>query len=473
MLRRWWAVGFVLLVSGCAGPPALRNLLGPPPTPHAAYARGLRQAHLDKTALGAAWTQAADRALFPNPPSDTLSVSLPVAETGFFQPERPSAAAWRYSVREGETIEVTLAAVTAPNARIFVEVFALPLDSADRRASDGPRPLAWADTTSLSFRYTAEDDARHLLRVQPELLTAGSYTLKVRRVPSLGVFPVKGKSDAAVGSFWGAERDAGARRHEGLDIFAASGTPVVAATAGVVTRVGETPRGGRVVWVADLAQNQHHYYAHLSQQLVQPGQQVQAGDTLGLVGNTGNAITTPPHLHFGIYRGGRGAVDPWPFIRRADAVPPDPAPGLAPGTWSSVKKGGTISANTATAAHFTAKRKEKNAPKPNGMALAAGLPVQIQGRAATGAYLITLPTGETTYVAADALEKASSTALRAIRNPAVATDAVLRTAPSSVALAVAALPSNSRAVVLGQTNGWTLIRLVNTQIGWVPSEWVG
>ena len=52
-----------------------------------------------------------------------------------------------------------------------------------------------------------------------------------------------------------------------------------------------------------------------------PASSVRAGDTLGLVGNTGNARTTAPHLHFGIYRAGRGAVDPWPFLHRADAVP--------------------------------------------------------------------------------------------------------------------------------------------------------
>ena len=39
------------------------------------------------------------------------------------------------------------------------------------------------------------------------------------------------------------------------------------------------------------------------------------GDTLGFVGNTGNAITTPPHLHFGVYYRGEGAVDPAPYLR--------------------------------------------------------------------------------------------------------------------------------------------------------------
>jgi murein DD-endopeptidase MepM/ murein hydrolase activator NlpD len=56
------------------------------------------------------------------------------------------------------------------------------------------------------------------------------------------------------------------------------------------------------------------YYAHLDRQAVTPGQRVNAGDLVGWVGNTGNARTTPPHLHFGVYLAAAGAVDPLPFI---------------------------------------------------------------------------------------------------------------------------------------------------------------
>jgi hypothetical protein len=55
------------------------------------------------------------------------------------------------------------------------------------------------------------------------------------------------------------------------------------------------------------------YYAHLDEQLVSQGDRVAEGDTIGLVGNTGNARTTPPHLHFGIYAAG-GAINPLPFV---------------------------------------------------------------------------------------------------------------------------------------------------------------
>jgi uncharacterized protein YgiM (DUF1202 family) len=49
---------------------------------------------------------------------------------------------------------------------------------------------------------------------------------------------------------------------------------------------------------------------------------VSPGDTLGLVGNTGNARTTPPHLHFGIYKGYRGAQNPFPYVRRTPVLKP-------------------------------------------------------------------------------------------------------------------------------------------------------
>ncbi len=70
------------------------------------------------------------------------------------------------------------------------------------------------------------------------------------------------------------------------------------------------------MWLWDVRGRQSLYYAHLDTQLVSSGERVRAGDTLGLVGNSGNARTTAPHLHFGIYVRGEGAVNPLPFVRR-------------------------------------------------------------------------------------------------------------------------------------------------------------
>jgi peptidoglycan LD-endopeptidase LytH len=130
---------------------------------------------------------------------------------------------------------------------------------------------------------------------------------------------VEGHTTGHIQSFFGAARDGGRREHHGVDIFAPRGTPVLAAGPGVVRRVRETPIGGRVVWVFDEARNLNRYYAHLDSQLVRGGQAVRPGDTIGTVGNTGNARTTPPHLHFGIYARGQGPVDPWPFLHESNA----------------------------------------------------------------------------------------------------------------------------------------------------------
>ena len=79
--------------------------------------------------------------------------------------------------------------------------------------------------------------------------------------------------------------------------------------------------GGKTVWMKVSYKNIHLYYAHLDKQLVEGGQRVKQGDTLGLVGNTGNAKYTPSHLHFGVY-GYQGPVDPWPFVNKIARLAP-------------------------------------------------------------------------------------------------------------------------------------------------------
>ena len=158
-----------------------------------------------------------------------------------------------------------------------------------------------------------------MLRVQPPLGAAAQLDVAIRRRPHCSHFPSTASTAARSGARFGAERDGGRRAHRGVDIFAARGTPVLAATDGWVTRVETTRVGGNVVWMQPLFGNMRVYYAHLHEQWVEPGEFVLAGQPLGAVGNTGNAITTPPHLHFGVYvrqpgvRG--GARDPADFLR--------------------------------------------------------------------------------------------------------------------------------------------------------------
>lgn len=103
-----------------------------------------------------------------------------------------------------------------------------------------------------------------------------------------------------------------AHSHEGNDIFADFGTPIVASSAGAVAGMADTLVGGLSVWVA-ADDGTGYYYAHLLSfaEGVVLGGRVDAGTVLGYVGNTGDAIGTSPHLHFEVHPpilGKRGKV---------------------------------------------------------------------------------------------------------------------------------------------------------------------
>ncbi|TVT42943.1 M23 family metallopeptidase [Hymenobacter setariae] len=433
-------LALLVVLSSCSTSQTLTTLFQKT-TPHEDYARALDRAGLRDAALGQRWRAAADQAL-----RDSLVVSLPVLETGFFRADQPTAASYRYQVVAGEQVHVRLSLQpgVAP-ARVFVDAFA-------PAPGQQPELVKWTatDTTAgtLDLRYRVEASGQHLLRVQAELLAAGRYTLRLWREPSLSNFPVRGRGDQAVGSFWGAERDGGARRHEGIDIFAPRGTPAVAAAAGVITRVGDTKIGGRVVWLLDAATGQHLYYAHLDRQLVQAGQHVRPGDTLGLVGNTGNARTTVPHLHFGIYQSGRGAVDPWPYLHRADPVP---------------------AALPVSAGEYLGQWVRPRSTKPDKQLKLAGLrneplasstPLRVLGQQRER-LRVELPDGRRGYVATRGV--AAAQPLRRLTLPA---EVEIQAQPAPVAAALGAWPARTPVVVLGRASGYALLRGPAGQEGW-------
>lgn len=130
--------------------------------------------------------------------------------------------------------------------------------------------------------------------------------------------PVVGASKKSIISFYGDARDGGKRRHEGIDIVAPKGTVVVAPSDGVITSVGYNSLGGKVIWMNDNKRKRSYYFAHLDSQMVHNGVMVKQGDTLGTVGNTGNARRTFAHLHFGIYQ--KGSKNPVSYIRSRDQL---------------------------------------------------------------------------------------------------------------------------------------------------------
>ncbi len=283
-------------------------------TPHEQYAASLRAAGLDSTALGREWLVAGDSAL-----RAAIPMPLPSREAGFFSRAEARAVAYEVRLVPGRRLDVTFEQVEGPAARVFVELFAVTGDTA---APFVHRGTAERDSTGrLVLRAEAEDTSTFLVRLQPELLREGTYELVMRAEPILA-FPVSGHGNRAVQSYFGADRDAGRRQHHGIDIFAKRGTPVVASVDGVVRSTRPNNLGGIVVWLSDPVRGQSLYYAHLDSFIVAAGQTVHVGDTLGFVGNTGNARGTRPHLHFGVYRRGRGPVDPWPMVRIPLASPP-------------------------------------------------------------------------------------------------------------------------------------------------------
>jgi murein DD-endopeptidase MepM/ murein hydrolase activator NlpD len=131
-------------------------------------------------------------------------------------------------------------------------------------------------------------------------------------------FPVAGKN-SSIKDRWGASRGGGVRKHKGIDIHARKGTPVVAIADGIIINRDLTPIGGKTLWLRSAAQPVTAYYAHLDKQLVKEGDFVRKGQVIGTVGNTGNAIATPSHLHFGIAKGNTW-VNPLPYVKNATKV---------------------------------------------------------------------------------------------------------------------------------------------------------
>ncbi|MCA1841565.1 MAG: M23 family metallopeptidase, partial [Actinobacteria bacterium] len=136
-------------------------------------------------------------------------------------------------------------------------------------------------------------------------------------------FPVKG-AYSYIDTF-GAPRMEGTKyyhRHEGNDIFALKGTPLVAVVDGVIENVGTAVLGGNKVWLRSPGDNWTYYYAHLSAYAagIANGVRVHKGDVIGYVGNTGNAQGTPPHVHFETHVPSGAAIDPYTILRRADPL---------------------------------------------------------------------------------------------------------------------------------------------------------
>jgi len=402
-------------------------------SPHETYGTRLKAAGLQQTAMGSSWLQTATESL-----DKALHITIPYKETGFFAAERIQAAAFQFEAKRGEKLYISLSKNPAQNFNVFTDVW---------QQSNLNRVLASADTTGKPLIVEVKQTGTYLLRLQPELLRSGEYTLKIQSGPALS-FPVAASGKPNIGSFYGADRDAGIRKHEGIDIFAKKGTPALAAANGTA-QPGENKLGGKVVFLRPDDADYTLYYAHLDSQLVHNGQHVMIGDTVGLVGNTGNARNTPSHLHFGIYTNG-GAVNPLTFVA--------PITKKAEPILASLKN---LNATVRTESKNT---KLYESPSEKSMlkeALPEGTALLVD--AAVGNYYkVTLPNGQTGFLNSKAVDAVS----KPLRKLTLKTQQPLYNQPDTLSPKKLVLTAGKPVNVLAGFGGFYLVE-DGTETGWV------
>lgn len=269
----------------------------------------LRVAGLLDSPLGQRWAEAVKRA-----GEQPVQAGGQYRITEAFASNEVEAHIYQVSLERGEKLIWQFSRLDTADSRLYA--------SLERREKNDQE---WSTVTDLDADETTNNQVvskagDYRIVLQPELFASAEYSLAMANGGSLP-FPVEGATQRDIGSVFGVDRDGGARKHHGVDIFAERGTPVTAVIDGHV-RTGTSARGGKHVWLSGSMiglGSARYYYAHLDAFEVDSGDKVKKGDTLGYMGNTGNAINTPPHLHFGIYSG--GPVDPAPFLKPEPMLP--------------------------------------------------------------------------------------------------------------------------------------------------------
>ncbi|MEC3911356.1 M23 family metallopeptidase [Sphingobium sp. CR2-8] len=145
--------------------------------------------------------------------------------------------------------------------------------------------------------------------------------------PDNGVLliPADGVPASALTDTFTQARAGGARPHDAIDIMAARGRAVLAATDGRLEKIFWSQGGGRTLYQRSKDGRLIYYYAHLDSYApgLHEGQMLRRGQRIATVGSTGNADPSAPHLHFAIHAmqvgepwyGGR-AINPYPLLAK-------------------------------------------------------------------------------------------------------------------------------------------------------------
>ena len=219
-----------------------------------------------------------------------------------------AAAERKATIRTKRLQAATVSVIAARTAEARIARDRLAVDR-DRLATvESLKSSALTDTRETRQEYLQEvealaaQSAALAARIREAQADAGSTGTGQPSAAGL-VWPCDGVVVSGFGLRWG-------RMHEGIDIGCAYGTPNRAAAAGTVIYSGWLGGYGNLV-VVDHGNGLSTAYAHASSLLVGVGQSVAQGETVSLVGSTGNS--SGPHLHFEVRVNGQ-AVDPLYYL---------------------------------------------------------------------------------------------------------------------------------------------------------------
>ena len=439
-MKKYTSYLFILTIVLCSSCNQIQQLnpVKKKSSAYTSYYESLQAVNLANSNMGKTWFEAGEKAL-----NDSLRVAPPYRETGYFRAEAPAAYGFSFYLKEGQTCEIDLR-VQPDSMRVFLELF-------EKNMTTNIPKWSWVkeiDAQTNQLEFIANKTGFYHLRLQAELLATGSYELDIRLVPSIS-FPVLGGKNHDIGGFWGDPRS-GRRKHKGVDIFAKKGTPVLATGPGTVSRVRTGGLGGKTVWVRDDKFGHQQYFAHLDEQLVTPGQSVTTGDTLGTVGNTGNALKTPPHLHYGIYKSS-GPVDPLPFLYKERNKFSEPNIDLT-------KLGNQFRIGKRAGKLYKSPYKKGKVVQQ----LNAHTPVHITG-GAEGYYRVITANGHRGFIK----KREIVTLEKPIKYFTTKQETAVLYNPDATNIPIATLPGGERVAIVGRSKAANLIRTREGILGWV------
>jgi murein DD-endopeptidase MepM/ murein hydrolase activator NlpD len=174
---------------------------------------------------------------------------------------------------------------------------------------EGPQDISAEGKLVPSFAESLQD--YNFLRTASSLSLQSRYASRIRAASTPSIWPLEGRIWGPFGRRSDPFSGEGTEFHPGVDISAATGTPVHATGDGFVVSSGWNGGYGRLV-VIDHGHGVQTFYAHLSRIFVETGEEVRRGETVGAVGSTGRV--TAPHLHYEVREGG-APVNPYRYMK--------------------------------------------------------------------------------------------------------------------------------------------------------------